>query len=75
MLGMPKEPTVPCGLCGTPTTMLNTKRCDSCWELETRIQRAPDLAAHILAEMDRERASHVCAHPAEYCPICSEIAP
>lgn len=28
---------VPCGLCGTPTPMTGTKRCDSCWEIETRI--------------------------------------
>lgn len=29
--------TVPCELCGKPTRMLGTKRCDGCWELETRI--------------------------------------
>lgn len=40
--------SIPCELCGTPTQMTNTKRCDSCWELESRIQRSPKLAAEIL---------------------------
>jgi hypothetical protein len=40
---------VPCGLCGAPTAMTGTKRCDRCWELERRIQDAPALAAQILA--------------------------
>lgn len=31
------RPTVPCAICGTPTPMLGTKRCDPCWELESRI--------------------------------------
>lgn len=42
---------VPCGLCGTPTPMTGTKRCDHCWELEGRIHRSPDLAAQILSAM------------------------
>ena len=29
--------SVPCELCGRLTRMLGTKRCDGCWELETRI--------------------------------------
>jgi hypothetical protein len=40
---------VPCELCGTPTRATSTKRCDGCWELETRIKRNPKLAARILA--------------------------
>lgn len=24
----------PCGTCGEPTTMLGTKRCDLCWQVE-----------------------------------------
>ena len=43
------EPTVPCGLCGQPTTYLGTKRCNRCWELEHRIQMEPELARKILA--------------------------
>jgi hypothetical protein len=31
--------------------MLGTERCDSCWELERRIQDSPDIAARVL---DRE---------------------
>ena len=42
---------VPCGLCGTPTRMTGTKRCDRCWELEARIHANPDLAEAILATL------------------------
>lgn len=45
------EETVSCTLCGTPTRMLGTKRCDRCWELETRIQRDPALARKILEQL------------------------
>lgn len=44
------QATVPCELCKDPTTMLGTKRCDRCWELETRIQANPQLARKILAK-------------------------
>ena len=43
--------TVPCGRCGRPTTSTGTKRCDACWELETRIQADPAMARAILAEL------------------------
>ena len=46
--GLGVEETVACGLCSTPTTKLGTKRCDRCWELETRIKADPTLAARIL---------------------------
>lgn len=46
-----KEGNVPCGICGTPTPMTATKRCDRCWELERGIHCRPDLAAAILAEL------------------------
>jgi hypothetical protein len=45
----PAYSEVPCELCGTPTRATSTKRCDGCWELETRIKRNPKLAARILA--------------------------
>jgi len=48
----PEEERVPCGLCGRPTRMLITKRCDPCWELETRIHAAPELARRILAALE-----------------------
>jgi hypothetical protein len=47
------ENTVPCGLCGSPTNMTDTKRCDRCWEWEGRIRRDPELAAKILAAVGR----------------------
>ena len=40
--------TVPCELCGKPTRMLWTKRCDGCWELETRIRGNVPLTLKIL---------------------------
>jgi hypothetical protein len=45
------EPTTPCELCGAPTPMLSTKRCDRCWELEHRIEQDPELALKILARL------------------------
>jgi len=45
--------TVPCELCGEPTYMKGTKRCDMCWELETRIGLDPELARKILARLDK----------------------
>lgn len=46
----PQPPnTVPCGICGTPTRMTGTQRCDRCWELETRVLSDPTLALAILA--------------------------
>lgn len=46
MMSIPE--VVACGVCGTPTRMLGTKRCDRCWELERRIRHNPDLARKIL---------------------------
>lgn len=43
--------TIPCELCGRPTPMLGTKRCDRCYELEGRIHDDPQLARKILAAM------------------------
>lgn len=49
-----KKRTVPCGLCGEPTPMLDTKRCDSCCELETRAHRAPPrVLARVLETVPR----------------------
>jgi hypothetical protein len=42
---------VPCGLCGALTPMLGTERCDRCYELETRIFEAPELARKVLERM------------------------
>jgi len=41
---------IPCQICGEPTRMLGTKRCDRCWELETRVRMNPELARKILEE-------------------------
>lgn len=34
-----EEKTIPCQTCGTPTTMLGTKRCHNCWEVESRLDK------------------------------------
>jgi hypothetical protein len=48
---MNTEETCPCGLCGKPTRMTGTKRCDGCWELEMRVNANPVLARRILADL------------------------
>lgn len=49
------QPLVPCGLCDRPTAMTGTRRCDRCWELESRIHGDIDLARKILAAYDKEK--------------------
>lgn len=39
-----------CRLCAAPITNTGTGLCDRCWELETRIHDAPELAQRILEE-------------------------
>ena len=52
--------TVACRLCGQPTMMLGTKLCDRCWELETRIEMAPDIAKRIIAALEaKESTAHL----------------
>lgn len=46
-----KTNTVSCELCGSPTDMTGTKRCNRCWELEKRIQADPELAQKILKKL------------------------
>jgi len=48
-----KQKTVPCRWCKRPTRMLSTKRCDSCWELESRIRADIDLAINMLIELTK----------------------
>lgn len=44
------DPTlVPCGICGVPTPMTGTRRCDWCFELEGRVRRNPERALQILS--------------------------
>lgn len=42
---------VPCGLCGAATPVIHTRRCNRCWELETRIKADPVLAVTILFDL------------------------
>lgn len=58
-----EDPTVPCGLCGNPTRMLGTERCDGCWELEKRIQQEPELARTILDRLDTQHECTRCEKP------------
>jgi hypothetical protein len=59
--------TTPCGLCGTPTYMIATKRCIRCWELETRIHADPLLAREILDRLAKPVEPHALA-----CIVCKE---
>jgi phage recombination protein Bet len=45
--------------------MTGTKRCDYCWELETRVQQDPELTRKILAELDRKRNPQMSTEPKE----------
>lgn len=54
---MLQKKTVPCGLCGKPTMMTGTKRCDPCWHVERAVLSDPELARRILADLDKERAA------------------
>ncbi len=59
------EKTVPCGTCGTPTTMIGTKRCTGCWEVESRLgsylDRGGKKAEAAMAEIVRRHASRRAA--------------
>ena len=46
--------TVPCKYCSTPTPMTGTELCESCWELERRIEMNLELAEKILREKKSE---------------------
>lgn len=47
--------TVACMYCGTQTPMTGTKKCDRCWELDSRIRRNPELARIIFERVYAER--------------------
>lgn len=49
---IPFTEKVPCELCGAPTYMTGTKRCDFCGELEQLIQANPSLAKKILEKLE-----------------------
>jgi hypothetical protein len=44
---------VRCEICGLPTRMTGTCRCDRCWELETRLRMDPALAVRILQGIEK----------------------
>ncbi len=52
---------VDCDLCGKPTKMTATKRCDRCWELERRVQDDPDIARKVLIEVSGQQRAYVLA--------------
>ena len=52
--GQPK--LVPCQWCNTATTMLGTRKCDRCYELEKAITANPEIARLMLAHIDSEAA-------------------
>lgn len=49
------QPLIDCRRCDGKTTMLGTKLCDGCWELERRIRSQPKIAAKILHEIIMEK--------------------
>lgn len=51
-----EQPTVDCEMCGNPTPMLGTKRCDPCWELEKRVRANVDLAQLVMRSIPVDHA-------------------
>lgn len=49
----PVPHAVSCELCGVPTQMTGTRRCDRCWQIERTVERDPELARRILAHLPR----------------------
>lgn len=52
------NPLIECQLCGGLTAMTGTKRCDRCWELETRILLNVELAEKILKRIREEETKN-----------------
>ena len=48
--------TTPCRWCGISTSNLQTEECDSCWELNSRINENPELTKRILASLENKKA-------------------
>lgn len=46
------EKAIKCKWCGKETTSIGTKMCDSCWELETRINNDLELAKKIIKRIE-----------------------
>ncbi len=51
---MQNDPEVPCDTCGTSTKMTGTRKCNACWEVESRlddyVRRGSDRARRKLLE-------------------------
>ena len=50
---MHKDETVVvlCTICSNPTPYTGTKKCNRCWELDSRIRMDPDIAKKIIASL------------------------
>jgi hypothetical protein len=75
------EDEIPCEVCGAPTMMTSTKKCDGCYEVTLRLPRFLDhangrafvrrlLAEHVNKEVEDEKRVHdLCERGIQ---ICSE---
>jgi len=55
---------VHCSICGNPTRLDRTEKCERCWALEMRLRQSPALAIKLLAEIERkELHSDGLPHP------------
>jgi hypothetical protein len=50
MINPLENETVPCVWCSVPTRMIETRRCDRCYELESRIRGDLALAQKMIAQ-------------------------
>ncbi len=63
---MAEPDTVPCEICGTPTPMTGTRRCDPCWEAERHAVCNPveleDLVRRLARVIDPDEPPGLAAH-------------
>ena len=69
--------TVPCQHCGTPTAMLFTKQCDSCWQTRTsgefeKLEEANALLRSIVQKLARTHQCETDQWLSDYKPLVLE---
>lgn len=66
---MIEQPTVPCETCGEPTTFTGTKRCNNCYEVESRLDKYlqnPKALQLIVRKIREDELKHGAAKAIEH---------
>ena len=56
-----EQEKVPCKWCGKPVTMIGSKMCNPCWQLDQGISLFPEIAQKILSKIQMERTMYTPA--------------